>query len=43
MLERHARLILTASGGGGRKRSGLHVPCVTLRDETEWVETLDEG
>lgn len=42
-LQIHARVVLTDSGGMQKEAVTVGTPCVTLRDRTEWTETLEDG
>ena len=42
-LERHARLVMTDSGGVQKEAYFFMKPCIILRPETEWVEIVETG
>ncbi len=42
-LLQNCKLVMTDSGGLQKEAFFFHKPCITMRDETEWVELVDKG
>lgn len=42
-LEMHCKKIVTDSGGVQKEAFFMNKPCITMRDETEWIETVEHG
>lgn len=43
LLQKHAKMIFTDSGGVQKEAFFMQTPCITLRNETEWLETVKSG